>query len=279
MTEEGGNPEDNGNWYDRYGITDEKHLSIVSRYKTENDAVMGLIEARQAMSKNIQPPDPSAPDYRDQLAKTRLKLGAKPTADEYTVNVPDDLKEALEKHSPEYIKSAKERAAKWGLTQAELDEAVEDHLKTFREELTEVETSEKAQKDAELQASEKLNEALTEVWGSRKEQQQANAALLAKHFDDTLFNGDNQNLSEEEIAEKGGMLAQWLKGSKDPLMWRLMSYLHHRMLGEGPPPPGQDATGKIDNVFTDRYEKAQAQWPNRDEKFWTEVAKDRTFPL
>ena len=261
-----------GKWFDKYGLSDEDQ-AVVGRYNTDSEAITGLIEQRHQISKSISVPDSNADDYADQVRKQRLKLGAKEKPADYLIEVPDDLKEAVDKSG--YVKDAQEKAVLYGLTQKEIQDAANMQFDKFRQELKESSELETTQKGEVAERKRVMNEELDGLYGPRKEQNMANAAIMTKYWDDGLFSAENAELPEAVVAEKGGILTQMLRASDDPMMWRLFAHLHTKHLGEGGGPPAGGSSDRVDTLFEKAYEDAKIASPNRGHEYWDEIAKGK----
>jgi len=241
-----------------------------SRFKSRNDFHDAFFEQRTKISQSMIPPDPSSENYLGEVKQARLKLGGKATAAEYTVTIPDDV-EGMDREA--FTKKVTETAAKFGVTQSELDEQVEGSIKTFREgQASRKEADDKAER-AKVDIVAEYDRVTNELWGGRKEVQVANATLAAKHFDNGLFQEDNKMIPEEVRAEKGGVLQQKMKN--DPVLTRFLAVWFDKNLSEGNPPRGGSpaANQPQTNVQVQRYEEAQARWPKRNHDFWDRYAK------
>ena len=281
--QEGGQPEQpssnqpsnnqpSSNWYDGYVAADPTRAESLSRYKSQDDFVNSWFEQRKMISNAVTAPDPTAENYLDEVKKARLKLGAKANPSEYEVKIPDDI-EGLDREA--FIKTVTERAAKFGVTQQELDQEVESSLEAFRKTQAEHAETVRSQEEAQAKAAKELDDALSRVWGGRKEAQLNNAILMARHYDDGLFAEENKSLSQEERAEKGGLLAQRLRKANDPMLWRLFAVLHNQILAESDPPRGgRPAYRPVPNVEVERYEEAKRRWPKRGHEYWDKYAKE-----
>ena len=212
-------PKDSGPWYGKYNFDDQAKINILSQYKTENDFVEGAIETKKKVGAMFSAPESSDPEYAEKLKKSRIKLGARGTPDEYQTNIPDDLKAYS---TDEFLQTAKEQAVKWGLTQAELDEGVKEHLTLAANQADDA----KADEDAIAKRKVANRESLEKLWGRRTDDILSKCMDLANHFDTTLFAQDNLNISAEERAEKGGLFAQLMKNQDNPVLWRMAAIMH-----------------------------------------------------
>jgi len=100
---------------------------------------------------------------------------------------------------------------------------------------------------------------------------------MAKYFDDGLFASDNEQLSPEVKAEKGGIFTQLLKEADSPILERAMAVVYDKLLSEGSGLPTINSGNT--NEYMDRYDKAQAAYPNRDESWWKEIADNRQIQI
>jgi len=259
------------NWWDKYGITDESNLNIISRYKTERDALDGLFEKQKQISSAISPPskDLESDEYGTKVSEMRRKVVGIEKAEDYVVNIPDDLKDEVQKRSETFTKDVKDKAFEYARTQAEVDADVEDAMTKLRETIAK-------EKDGENTANAlkvRNRQELENIFGKRTDQELENARLLLRHYDNSLLFTENQSLfAEEVLAEKGGYLEQFLSEHNDPKLNRLFSSLHKQILGEGGLVEGTKL-GVTDNRYKDRFEQAKNSWPKRGEKFWDEIAK------
>jgi len=261
---------DDGPWYGKYGLTEEGHINVVKQYKTENDFVLGAIETKKKIGAMFSVPDPNDADYADKLKASRVKLGGKTSADDYTSDIPDELTSFA---TDEFIQSAKESAAKWGLTQSELDEGLKSQLEATKQasESNAAQNKEQTDKAANLKVANR--EALEKLWGARTDDQLARGMDVARHFDTTLFAQDNLSISEEERAEKGGLLAQRLKAADDPILHRLFAIMHDKFLSEGDPTDHHSSTKS--SLYNERFAQAKDAYPNRPD-WWAELAEGRS---
>ncbi len=262
---------DSGPWYGNYGYTDEKDINILSQYKTEEEFRTGAIDTKRKIGAMFSVPDLAAPDYADKLKASRVKLGGKASAAEYVTNIPEELTSFA---TDEFITSAKESAAKWGLTQAELDEGLKSQLENTKQAAEDHNTESKDRDDASARLKVANREAREKLWGARTDDQLARGMDVARHFDTTLFAQDNMQLSEEERAEKGGLLAQRLKAADDPILDRLFAILHDKFLSEGGPTDHHSSLKT--SVYNDRYAQAKVAYPARGHEWWDELANART---
>jgi hypothetical protein len=165
-------------------------------------------------------------------------------------------------------------AAKFGLTQMELDAEIAERSEQIRARMTEEADSVTKTKQAKDTAVAEAVKALSDLWGDAVEQNTNNATLEIAKYDQTLFYRDNESLSEEEVADRGGRLAQFVRElppDKRNLMLRLFNNLHVRDSAESG--PTHTADGKSDNLYSDRYTKAKAMWPNRGPEWWGDAAR------
>jgi len=260
-----------GPWYGTYGYTDEKDINILSQYKTEEEFRKGAIDTKRKVGAMFSAPDPAAPDYADKLKASRVKLGGKASAAEYVTNIPEELTSFS---TDEFLASAKENAAKWGLTQSEFDEGLKSQLENTKQASEDYDTEVKDRTDASARLKVTNRESLEKLWGARTDDQLSKCMDVARHFDTTLFAQDNMAMSEEERAEKGGLLAQRIKNADDPLTWRLMAILHDKFLSEGGPTDHHSSTKT--SLYNDRYAQAKVAYPARGHEWWDELANART---
>ena len=259
------------NWYADHVAGNPDRAETYARYKSADEFHTAFFDQRTKISQSLIPPDPASENYVSQVKQARLKLGAKANASEYTVTIPEDT-EGLDVET--FKKTVTERAVKFGVTQNELDDEVAASLEAFKiRRASEVE-SETAATQERLAATVAVDEALTELWGARKEAQMNNAVLAAKHYDSGLFSADNDKISQEVRAEKGGVVQQMLKNN--PVMNRLLAVLYDQHLSEGSLPPGGRPTGGTPqtNLQVQRYEAAKARWPQRGHEVWDKYSKE-----
>ena len=258
---------DTGPWYNKYGYTDQDKINVLSQYKSDEAFIEGAIETKKKIGAMFSAPEPSDPEYADKLKNSRIRLGAKATPDEYQADIPEELQEYS---TDEFLKNARDQAAKWGLTQAEYNEAIKERLELAKEQAGD------NQKSIDDAAKEKVarREKLEGLWGRRTDDILAKCMDLANHFDTTLFAKDNMDISTEERAEKGGLLAQKLKNADDPDLWRLFAVLNDKFLSEGSSPDHIASTKS--SMYQERYKQAQASYPARGHEWWDELANART---
>lgn len=258
-------------WWDQYGVKDDKWLSVVGRYGTGRDALDALVELNKLKSGAISPPskDLKSDEYDTKVSEMRRKVVGIEKAEDYVVNIPDDMKDEVQKRSPTFEKDVRNTAFQYARTQAEVDKGVEEAMTKLRET---IETEKKGENEAN--ASKVRNRQEIElIWGKRTDQELENARLLLRHYDNSLLFTENQSLFTEEVrAERGGYLEQFLSEHNDPKFQRFLASLHKPILGEGGFVDGTLTVGK-DNRYTDRYEQAQKSWPKRGEAFWDDIAK------
>jgi len=252
-------------WWKKYGVSDEGWLNIVSRYKTPRDAIDGLVEKHKQISSSISAPskDLESDEYSQKVSEMRRKVIGVEKAEDYVVNIPDDLKEEVLKRKENFEKEVREKAFEYARTQAEVDADVDDAMTKLREVITkekEVENTANATKVRHRQE-------LENIWGKRTDEEVEKGRLVLRHYDNTLFFGDNQNLYPEEvIAEKGGFLEQFFAEHDHPVLRRWLSGLHNKILAEGEL-VGGTKTGTAGSLYKERYEKAKAANPKRPEEY------------
>lgn len=259
-------------WYDGW-TTDAEELKTISRYKSPQTFKDAFFEQRKTISESIHAPDPKAkPDEQAmQLRLARQRLGAFETPEKYTVIIPDDLKEFVDGNLPNFIPEMQRDAATYGLTQKEVETLAAAKFDKIRAHIAERKKAEEEQQRTKDELLRRNDEFLTKFWGNDKELQLNNARLMAAHFDDTLFFQDNQGLSDEERAERGGILTQMLRSINHPVLWRAFAHLHNRLLA-GPNPPGGKDGGRP-NAASERMARIKAAWPKRPE-MWDVLARD-----
>jgi len=256
-------------WYADMSPSEDR-VATYDRFNSREDFHNSFFEKQTKISNSIVPPTPGTEKYIDEVRAARAKLGGKLNADEYSVAVPDDLKE--DESFLKYTESVRSQAAKYGITQEELDAEVVTSTENYRKTLTDRKTKENQDINAQNEKVRKFDEAASNIWGARKDQQLGNAAKMAKYYDDGLFSDLNAGLSPEVLAEQGGVLTQKLK--HDIVLSRLMSVLHDTVLSEGNPPPGgRPTSGPSSNVYNTRYDHAKTQWPNRGHEVWDSFAR------
>jgi hypothetical protein len=259
----------------------EEHLPVVSRYKSRQAFNKAFFEQRKAISSQVQPPDPTKltpEEYASKLKDYRAKAGGITDPSGFKLNWPEDVKGFVEGHLQEQVKEMLEDASAFGLTQAEVDAKVAKLSEAIR---VRMQADESARGESEAKKAKALADAdkeLSDLWQDDKEKNVANAMLAVERLDDTLLFRDNEALSEEERADRGGLLAQDLR-KMDPAarnrFLRVFNELHRRLYSESgghEPAPGQSQ-----NLYNDRLAKAKAQWPNRP-TLWDEIARSN-MPL
>lgn len=258
-------------WFDEYGVKDEAWLSVVGRYKTGRDALDGLVELNKLKSSAISPPskDLESDEYSKKVTEQRRKVVGIEKADDYVVNIPDDLKDEVQKRSETFEKDVKDKAFEYARTQTEVDADVDEAMKKLRDTIAKEKDGENTANAAKVRNRQELEN----IFGKRTDQELENARLILRHYDNSLLFTENQSLfTEEVLAEKGGYLEQFLSEHNDPKLLRLLASLHKQILGEGGLVEGTKL-GEGDNRYKDRYEKAKTSWPKREEKYWDEIAK------
>lgn len=271
----GGGGEAKTTWWEEGEFAGEQ-IAIASRYNDRKAFNAAFFEQRKAISAQIKPPDPGKlkPDeYASKLRDYRARAGGLTDPKAVKVTWPEDIAAVIEGRLPGKTEAIRHDAVKYGLTQAEVDERVEELSQEVR---TFIQTEQQTNQENEQKRNRALADAdkmLTELWGDEKETNIANAMLAVAQFDSTLLARDNETLSEEEIADRGGKLAQDLR-NMDPdvrqRFIRLFNNLHRRLFAESRP-PDQGGAGHS-NLYNDRYAKAKLQWPNRPE-LWDQVAR------
>lgn len=258
-------------WWDEYGVKDEAWLSIVGRYNTGRDALDALVELNHLKSSAIAPPskDLEPDDYSKKVSEMRRSVVGIEKAEDYVVNIPDDLKEEVQKRNENFAKEVMDKSFEYGRTQAEVDADVDEAMGKLRELITKEKEVENTANSLKVRNRQELEN----IWGKRVDAEIENGRLVLRHFDNSLLFSDNQaSYSEEELVEKGGYLEQLFAKLDDPKVNRFLSSLHNKILAEGDIVDGTK-TGVVGGKYKERYEKAKTSWPKRGEKFWDEIAK------
>lgn len=257
-------------WWDKYGIVDEHYLNVISRYKTERDALDGLVEKHKQISSAITTPskDLEPGEYSQKVGEMRRNIVGVEKAEDYVVNIPDDLKEDVQKRSENFEKEVKEKSFEYGRTQAEVDADVDEAMNKLREVIAKEKEGENTANALKVRNRQELEN----NWGKRTDEELEKGRLILRHYDNSLLFSDNQaSYSEEELAEKGGYLEQLFAKLDDPKVNRFLSSLHSKVLAEGEFVEGTRTD--VGGVYKDRYEKAKAANPKRPPKYWDELAK------
>lgn len=270
-------------WYAKDGFTEEQ-LPTVKRYKTRESWNNAHFEQRKTIAQHeaAAPPDATKlkpEEFMPKLREWRARAGGIIDSKAVKVNFPDDLKGYIEGHLPNLAKEIAEDAAEIGMTQIEIDAKVEKLAKTIRTRMENEGTAAADAKRAQDEAMAEADKKLTELWGDKKEAQDNNSTLFAHKMDELLFAVDNEALSEEEIADRGGLLAQDLR-KLDPdsrqRMTRLFNFLWNKLYAESETPSTGNRT--TDNLYADRLAKVKAQYPKRPE-LWDQMARDTSIEL
>ncbi len=270
-------------WHADYGFTEDQ-LPTVKRYKSPQEFGQAFFEQRKKISQALVPPnaDLKPDDYLKAVREARIKLGGMEAPDKYKVTIPDDVAPWLKANDPKYAKRLQEEAHKYGMTQLEVDELVDERMGKLREVLkTQADEAKKAEQEAKEQSVAK-REALEKQFGKRTDEIVQKARLFARKRDEEgIFADDNLEaikagkLSDEVRADKGGLFEQSLDFT-DPFTVRLYSWLYDKIEAESSGPAGRQ-TGPGAGVYGDRMEAAKKLYPNRRE-LWHELANG-TAPL
>lgn len=258
-------------WFDPYGVKDEAWLSVVGRYNTPRDALDALVELNKLKSSAISPPskDLEPDDYSKKVSEMRRSVAGIEKAEDYVINIPDDLKEEVQKRKENFAKEVQDKSFEYGRTQAEVDADVDEAMGKLRELIGQEKDVENTANAAKVRNRQELEN----IWGKRVDAEIENGRLVLRHFDNSLLFSDNQaSYSEEELAEKGGYLEQLFTKLDDPKVNRFLSSLHNKILAEGEIVDGTK-TGVVGGKYKERFEKAKESWPKRGEKYWDEIAK------
>ena len=258
-------------WYDEYGVTDEAWLSIVGRYDSRRDALDGLVKLQQMKSSAVSPPskDLEPDEYSKKVSEMRRNVAGLEKPEDYVVNIPDDLKEEVLKRTETFEKDVKDKAFEYARTQAEVDADVNEAMTKLREVIAKEKETENTANAAKVRNRQELEN----IWGKRTDEEMENGRLVLRHYDNSLLFADNQSLyTEEVLAEKGGFLEQFFAENDHPMLRRLFSSLHSKVLAEGDFVDGTK-TGVAGSMYKERYEKAKKAWPKRPEKFWEDIAR------
>jgi len=262
-------------WYGEGEFTEDQ-LPVVSRYKDRASFNKAFFEQRKAISTHVSPPDPAKltpEEYGARLKEYRAKGGGIIDPKGFKLNWPADVQGFVEGHFSETAQDMVNDAAEFGLTQAELDAKVVKLSEAIRVRMqADTDTASEAE-SRKAKAIADADKELSDLWRDDKEKNTANAMLFVEKQDQTLLFRDNETLSEEEIADRGGLLAQDLRGMEPATrnrFLRLFNNLYNRIYGESQPStPGE---GQTQNLYNDRLAKAKAQWPNRPQ-LWDEIAR------
>lgn len=258
-------------WWDEFGVKDEAWLNVVSRYKTRRDAIDGLVEKQKQISSAVSPPskDLEFDKYSERVSEMRRKVTGIEKPEDYVVNIPDELKEEVQKRTETFEKDVKDKAFEYARTQVEVDADVDEAMTKLRDVIAKEKEAENTTNAAKVRNRQELEN----IWGKRTDQELENGRLVLRHYDNSLLFSDNQSsYSAEELAEKGGYLEQLFTKMGDPKVDRFLSSLHNKVLAEGNLADGTK-TGLGGGLYKERYEQAKASWPKRTEQFWDDIAK------
>lgn len=195
------------NWYQHEllpeGVRGEKSLEVI---KTFPDLVKRTVNAEKLVGRNkiALPTDKSKPEEWDALY---LALGRPKTAEEYQVEVPDDLKDIF---TSERLARSFQRAHKIGATQKQVAEYMAGEIEEARQMLAE---QEKFEAEEKVRIKKEAEDNLRQEFGMAYDERVHVAnRLIAEAFDN----------EEEKMAftEKYG---------NDPVIVRLMSKIGARM--------------------------------------------------
>jgi len=255
-----------GNWYDSYGLAAED-AAVVAKYKDVGEAVKSIPAAQRFISTAVTLPKTTAtPKERAESVRGIMgRLGAFDSPDKYlqiaTEKMPKELKGIIPDAE---LKKLAEKAHATGMLPEHFTEGIEERYQMLMEQV-----------EADVKFRDAGEQQLDQVWGRDKETKKANAVLLARHYDDTLFAEDNKKLSPEELAEKGGKLTQLLREINLPDLWRVFADLHRVLLAEGN--MGGHTTPPAEKGAWDQmYAKARQMWPELGEATWRKYANEKT---
>lgn len=271
--DEGGGDASGGEpWYQALSPSQED-IGILSKYKTQAEALKAGISAQHMIGKMIALPDSAKlkpeeveASHRDILGK----LGAPKEAKEYGL---DKLRDKL----PESVRAS----------------FTDDVLQTIADDWTDagvlpwqvksmwarmvkrIESGLAAKPERDRAAEVERIQSLQDVLGPKYELAIKDGEAAAMRLDNALLAEQNSKLKPEEIAEKGGVLTQALRKADSPVIWRAFQHLYDRLFAEGPGSP-QGTTGPATGgVYQDSYNEAKAMWPNRGAEIWTRYAKEK----
>ena len=269
-------PAEEAKWYADDEFTEEQ-LSVVNRYKDRAAFNKAFFEQRKTISTHATPPDASKlkpEEYAAKLKEYRAKAGGITDPEAFKIAWPSDIAGYIEGKDPELTSKIAANAAKFGLTQGELDVEIAERANQIRARMADEAAEATAAKQARDTAVADAAKALSDLWGDAVEQNTNNATLEIAKYDQTLFARDNESLSEQEIADRGGKLAQFVRElppDKRNMVLRLFNNMYIRDSAESG--PMHTTEGKGDNLYNDRYAKAKAMWPNRGAEWWSEAAR------
>jgi hypothetical protein len=269
-------PETPAKWYGD-GEFSEDQISVVNRYKDRSSWNKAHFELRRRLGDEGLPPDPSKLKPEEYLAKLkdyRARAGGIVDPKGFKIVWPADIAGYVEGKFPETAAEIAADAAEFGLTQMEVDAKIAKLSQTIRDKMqSENESATQARQAKDTAIADAVRE-LTGLWGDATETNTNNATLKIAEYDNTLYSRDNEGLSEEEIADRGGKLAQFVRDlppDKRNMMLRLFNNLHVKESAESGPTSTIEGQGQ--NLFNDRFSKAKQMWPNRGPEWWNEAAR------
>lgn len=260
-------------WYDGIEGLDDGGRKILDKYKTQEDAIKSIPhrERRLGDLKIDFPDEKASPEDREKQHRLILRRMGLPkesdaykeTAAKLMKDLAPDVKKAI---SEDVVAQTCQEAVELGLLPWQFE-------KLFAEKLANTVQQVENGQDTSVAAQNKLEKAMKLRYKLQHGDHVQNAELMAAHLDDFIrenphgLEGENGKIAKDAVS-------QLLKGQSNPVLYAVFDYLHDLILSEGDGSGTRRFGAPANDVYTNAYNTAKTQWPNRGEDYWKGYAND-----